>query len=269
MQDVAHQLNNSRPTFPFAEVTGIITGAASKAYAATCPGAAITVGGSNSTAGLTDVSNGAAEIGDSDVPVATVPALDATKVTDHQVAIVIFAVVVNPDSGVTNLTAQQITDIFSGKTTNWKQAGGADKTIAVVERKAGSGTRLAFDADLMGTAEEINNPSSTQSTSAGVLTTVSKTSGAISYLNVADIKGATGIVAAAIDGHAATAAQVIAGTYPFFAHEHCYTPTSPAPLAASFLAYVLGPAFQGQVAATGFLPVSATGNQSAIDKIGG
>jgi len=33
LQDVAHQLNNSRPTFPFAEVTGIIVGAAQKAFA--------------------------------------------------------------------------------------------------------------------------------------------------------------------------------------------------------------------------------------------
>lgn len=33
LQDVAHQLNNSRPTFPFAEVTGIVVGAAQKAAA--------------------------------------------------------------------------------------------------------------------------------------------------------------------------------------------------------------------------------------------
>ena len=48
------------------------------------------------------------------------------------------AFVVAPDSGVTNLTEQQICDVFSGRVTNWKQVGGNDLAIAVQSRPDGS-----------------------------------------------------------------------------------------------------------------------------------
>ena len=55
------------------------------------------------------------------------------------------AVVVNPENSVTDLTVEQIAQIFTGEITNWSELGGADAEIAVFGREAGSGTRGAFE----------------------------------------------------------------------------------------------------------------------------
>ncbi len=56
-----------------------------------------------------------------------------------------IAVVVNPKNTVSDLTTEQIKDIFEGKITNWSEVGGADQAIVVIAREAGSGTRGAFE----------------------------------------------------------------------------------------------------------------------------
>lgn len=52
----------------------------------------------------------------------------------HQYAWEALAIVVNNANPITNLTAQQVRDIFSGKITNWKDVGGQDKPIKVITR---------------------------------------------------------------------------------------------------------------------------------------
>ncbi|HEX4578970.1 MAG TPA: substrate-binding domain-containing protein, partial [Candidatus Dormibacteraeota bacterium] len=93
-------------------------------YQAQCSGATITVAATNSSTGVTKAASGAVDIGDSDVPAGLVQGVDASTIVDHPVAIVLFAVVVNSGAGVSNLTSQQIRDIYSGKDTNWSQVGG-------------------------------------------------------------------------------------------------------------------------------------------------
>ncbi len=59
-----------------------------------------------------------------------------------------IAVIVHPNNPVSNLTQEQIADIFTGKITNWKDLGGADQAIYVVGRDATSGTRDGFESIL-------------------------------------------------------------------------------------------------------------------------
>ena len=52
-----------------------------------------------------------------------------------------MAPIVNKDvtaGGVKNLTKQQLTDIFTGKITNWKGVGGADESIVLITRPESS-----------------------------------------------------------------------------------------------------------------------------------
>src|SRR5258708_837581 len=87
-------------------------------YQAKCTGATITVSGGGSSVGLSNVASGVSDIGDSDVPVSNAKTIDPTTVKDHQVAIVVFAVIVNPATGVTGLTSTQVQDVFSANLTN-------------------------------------------------------------------------------------------------------------------------------------------------------
>jgi phosphate transport system substrate-binding protein len=237
---------------------------AATSYQQKCAGSTITVSGGGSSTGLANVASGTSDIGMSDVPVSNAPSIDPTSVTDHQVAIVLFAVIVSPTAGVTNLTKQQIVDVFSGKDTNWSQAGGANVPITLVERKPGSGTRLSFDKILMGGTAESATPASVQDSTSLVVQGVSGAPGGVSYLNVASA-GST--VPVSIDGTAPTAANVASGSYPFFAHEHMYTKGAGSPIAQDFVSFMLTPSYQsGDVASAGFLPIATTTAQSAVDK---
>jgi len=64
-----------------------------------------------------------------------------------------IAVVIHPSNSVSDLSKEQISDIFSGKITNWSEVGGNDVEILVVSREAGSGTRGAFE-ELMDLVEK-------------------------------------------------------------------------------------------------------------------
>lgn len=98
-----------------------------------------------------------------------------------------IAVVVNKENSVTNLTQQQIKDIYTGVITNWSEVGGADAPITVITRESGSGTRSAFgeiigieDAELLATATECKDTGAVQ-------TTVSQNANAIGYMSFSDL----------------------------------------------------------------------------------
>jgi len=239
---------------------------AATAYQAKCTGATITVSGGGSSVGLSNVSAGVSDIGDSDVPVSNAKTIDASTVTDHQVAIAVFAVIVNPQTGVTALTTQQVQDVFSGKVTNWKDVGGKDVPITLIERKTGSGTRLAFVKDMLGgTDTESKTPASTQDSTQLVLQGVAGAAGGVSYVNVASADAT--VVAVTIDGAHPTGDDVKAGKYKYFSHEHMYTKTTASPLADAFIAFMLTADFQSAtVAQLGYLPVSTTTELSAADQ---
>ena len=235
-------------------------------YQAKCPGATVTVSGGGSSTGLSNVASGVSDIGDSDVPVSNAKAVDASTVKDHQVAIVVFAVVVNPQTGVTNLTTQQVQDIFTGKVTNWSSVGGKSVPVTLIERKPGSGTRLSFDKIMMGGQQESATPASTQDSTQLVVSGVAGAAGGVSYINVASA-GAT-VTPVNIDGNMPNAAAVTAGKYKLFSHEHMYTKAAGAsPLATAFIDYILSADFQTtQVSTLGYLPLATTTEQSAADQ---
>ncbi len=52
--------------------------------------------------------------------------------------------IVNPKNPVSNLTFAQLSGIYTGNISNWKDVGGEDKPIAVISRDSSSGTYAYF-----------------------------------------------------------------------------------------------------------------------------
>jgi phosphate transport system substrate-binding protein len=68
----------------------------------------------------------------------------------YQVALDGIALIVHPESKVDSLTIQQVSDIFSGKITNWKKIGGIDMPITLYGRENSSGTYEFFKEHVLG-----------------------------------------------------------------------------------------------------------------------
>lgn len=118
------------------------------------PDTFVAIQGIGSTAGITLVKKGVAEIGMSSRYLTDAEFDESLAV--YPIAFDGLAVVVNRANTIENLSRKQLTDIYLGKVSNWKQLGGEDRTIAVVTRETSSGTRYSFES-LLGLTKVVNN----------------------------------------------------------------------------------------------------------------
>lgn len=217
----------------------------------------VQVQGGGSGTGLTQVSDGQATIGNSDV-FAEEKLKDAAKakeLVDHQVAVVAIAPVSNKDAGVTDLTKEQLVDIFSGKIKNWKDVGGKDQAIVIVNRPGSSGTRATFEKFALGTKVEDIQGSIQEDSSGTVKKLVSETPGAIGYLALSYLDDKLQVLK--YGGVEATVENVEAGKYPVWAYQHMYTKGEPNAATKAFLDYMLSDEIQQKdVKDLGYIPVS-------------
>ncbi len=218
-------------------------------------GIAVQVQGGGSGTGLTQVSGGQADIGNSDVFAKEKLESGADELVDHQVAVVAMSAVANPKVGVTDLKKDQLVQIFTGKITNWKQVGGADQKIVIVNRPSSSGTRATFEKYALGQKTE-DLPGSIQEDSSGtVKKLIAETPGAIGYLALSYIDNT--VTALKYDGVEANVENVEQGKYPVWAYEHMYTKGEPKEHVKAFLDYILSDEIQkSDVVDLGYIPVS-------------
>jgi phosphate transport system substrate-binding protein len=221
---------------------------AAQEYQSKHPDVKISVAGGGSRVGITQAAQKGVDIGDSDIPAENQPEL-----VDHRVAAVTFGVVVNPKTGVKNLTMKQIQSIFSGAVTNFKQVGGADQAITIINRPRSSGTRAVFVKTVLN-GKEPSESGLTQDSSGTVATMVAQTPGAISYLAMSYVKPEQQ-VAVSIGGIAPNDANVQSGKYPYWSYEHMLTNGQPSAQVADFINYVKNDT--ALLKQLGFLPVSS------------
>lgn len=219
----------------------------------------VQVQGGGSGTGLTQVTGGQADIGNSDVfaeeKLKDGDADKAKELVDHQVAVIAISVVSNKDTGVDTLTKQQMVDIFSGKVTNWNEVGGIDEKIVIVNRPSSSGTRSTFEKYALGTKVEDMAGAILEESSGTVRKIVSETPGAIGYLAFSYLDDS--IKPVKYDGVDATIDNVISGSYPVWAYEHMYTKGEPNEVAKAFLDYMVSDEVQnGDVVELGYIPTS-------------
>lgn len=217
------------------------------------PGATINVQGGGSGTGLSKVAEGAVQIGNADVFAEEKDGIDASKITDHKVAVVGFAPVANQDIGVDNLTKQQLIGIFTGKIKNWKEVGGKDLKIVVINRAEGSGTRAVFEKQALDGATAVK--AQEQDSSGTVQKIVNETPGAISYLAFSYINNK--VKALKVDGVEPAEENVKTNKWKIWAYEHMYTKGKATGLTKKFIDYMLSDEVQKNlVPKLGYMPIS-------------
>lgn len=228
---------------------------ASKKFMELNPKVSIQVQGGGSGTGLTQVSGGQADIGNSDVfAEEKLEAGPAAELVDHQVAVVAMAAVVNPAVGVDSLTKDQLVKIFKGEVKNWNEVGGADQAIQIINRPSSSGTRATFEKYALGTKTEDIEGSIQEDSSGNVKKLVAETPGAIGYLALSYLDDS--VVTVKYEGVEANEENVANGTYPVWAYQHMYTKGEPTGAVKAFLDYMLSDAVHDNIVDLGYIPVS-------------
>ncbi|MQS75711.1 phosphate ABC transporter substrate-binding protein PstS family protein [Companilactobacillus halodurans] len=194
----------------------------------------ITVQGGGSGTGLSQVQDKSVTIGNSDIFAEEKQGIDSKKLTDHKVAVVGMAPVVNKDANVKNLSMEQVKDIFTGKITNWKDVGGKDEKITVVNRAKGSGTRATFEAAVLKGAQAVK--SQEQDSNGTVQKIVESTPGAVSYLAFSYINDKVQPIS--IDNVKPTDENVESDKWKIWSYEHMYTNGKADGATAKFLDYM-------------------------------
>ena len=197
----------------------------------------------DSATGLNALANGKADLAYSDLP-----SSGRAGLVDYQVAALTFAVVVNSDTSVTNLTTAQLQAIYTGRVTNWSQVGGSNEHIVVLTQPAGSTIRTIFETYVLrGVAQTVSG------TGAGL--NIRNVTGGITYMPQADVAGnGSGAQSITIDGISPSASTVASGSYPFWTIEHLYTDHAAQGAALSFISFCLTSSGETDLANTGAVP---------------
>ncbi len=230
--------------------------AAAEQFMAENSGVQITIQGGGSGQGITQIVQGAVQIGNSDVfaEEKVENASDVDKIKDNRVCVVGMGPIVNPDVTVDDIALEDLAKIFTGEITNWSEVGGADEDITVINRQSGSGTRSVFEAAVFADGQE-SATFQEQDSSGTVVKMVSETPGAISYVAFSYLSDS--VKALSVDGVEPTTENVETNDWTIWAYEHMYTSTSPDEATQAFIDYMMSDEVQGSlVEENGYIPIS-------------
>ena len=172
-------------------------------------GVSVTYNPTGSGSGIEAVKNGSCDIGLSSR--ALKDEEKAAGLTETTVALDGIAIIVNAENPVTDLSIDQIAQIYTGAVTDWADMGGTAGTIAVIGRESGSGTRDGFES-ITGTEDACVLAQELSSTGA-VIEAVRTTPGAIGYASLSAVEGQEGITVLTVDGVAPSEETVLDGSY--------------------------------------------------------
>jgi len=230
-------MSGSSALFPLAKyVTSL--------FKAKNPNLSFSVNAGGSGTGLNNVLAGTVDIGNSDVYAAEkLSTTDAAKLVDHKVCIIGVASIVSPDVSATvkNISKDNLKKIFSGSITNWKDVGGPDQNIVVINRPSSSGTRALFVKWALDGQKDIDGDTSLQTDDSNALAKiVSSTKGAMGYLALSYVESSSlsfGVLN--IDGNAPTYSNIYDNKYKVWGYEHMYTKGTPTTNVKAFLDYMV------------------------------
>ena len=184
-----------------------VIGALSESFMANNADATVTYNPTGSGSGITAVQEGTCDIG-----LSSRALKDEEKAAGLKETVLAYdgiAIIVHPDNPVSDLTIEQIAQLYTGEITNWKDVGGNDAQVVLIGREAASGTRDGFES-ITGTKEKCQYRQELTSTG-DVITAVSQNPDAIGYASLASIKDS--VKALNVDGVTPSEDTVKDGSY--------------------------------------------------------
>ena len=241
---------------------------AAETYMAAHPGGRVTVTGGGSGVGISALLDGTTDIAMASRSIKFSERMKLKKggkqLREAVVAYDALAVVVNPGNPVTNLTRQQLEDIFRGKVTNWSQVRdavtgkrGEDLKIIVGSRETSSGTYEFFKTSVLGEKNYMAGVLSMPATGA-VIQSVSQTRGAIGYVGMAYVNKRVKALKVSYDGKNFVYPSMATGrnhTYPIIRELYYYYTADKERVVKPFISYLLSDAGQRIVMKSGYVPV--------------
>lgn len=240
-----------------------------EAYRDVDPSISIAVTGGGSGTGIAalingtvDIANASRQMKDKEFEAASANGIDAVEFT---VAIDALAIVVNLENPVNELTIDQLSDIYTGRITNWQQVGGNDAPIVLLSRETNSGTHVYFLEEVVRKGDGENSDIFAPQTllmpsSVGITSEVRRNPNAIGYdgLGYVDTSHEK-TIAVAKDADSPFVLPTVAngadGSYPISRGLYMYTAGQPTGAIADYMAWVMGPEGQYIVAELGFVPL--------------
>jgi phosphate transport system substrate-binding protein len=251
-----------------------------KKYEGDCEGAVVEVDPHGSTAGIRELAAAGADRADTGAkgspPIVALS--DGPKpsglpeLRESRVAVSVFALVVNDDVRLTNLSTEDVRRLYRGEITNWRQLDGPNLPVHLVSRDANSGTRQVFQRRVLGSGEIANSSvdcvHKDDATAAAirceldstdqVLKAIADLPGAIGYSELNAATHSKGLHLLRLDGHTPSVDAIEHGTnpYPYREIEYAYTYGQPPAdsLASSFLTYLTRGNGQDVIRTHGHIP---------------
>ena len=244
-----------------------ISQSALEAYTKVNKGVQISLSGGGSGEGIkalidksADIGNSSREIKKEEIALAEAKGV---KPVAHVVAHDALIPVVHPKNKVKGLSTDQLSQIYQGKITNWKEVGGEDLKIVVISRDSSSGTFESWDHFVMKKAK-VTPRAQMLASSGAIYTAVSQNRYAIGYLGMGYVK--KDVKALEVDGVAATPESALSKQYPFSRELYMYTNGEPTGETAKFIAFLKSPEGQKIVANEGFVPLVDPGKAKSGKK---
>jgi len=226
------------------------------------PDIQVTVSGGGSNTGLKALVNGTTDIANAsrEIKPSEREAIEKAgrKVVEFIVARDALSVIVNPQNPVSELTMDQLKQIYSGQVTNWKQVGGPDMNIVLNSRESSSGTYTFFQEHVLGKGVPFAATAMLQPSTQQIVDNVAQDKGGIGYVGLGYMSPKVKMVKVKKDASSpavpATAEDVVKGDYPLARPLYQYMSSDPEGAAKTWIDWVLGPEGQAVVKKMEFVP---------------
>ncbi|MBI5534270.1 MAG: phosphate ABC transporter substrate-binding protein [Deltaproteobacteria bacterium] len=177
---------------------------------------------------------------------------DDIHLRDYLIARDGVAIVVHPDNPVKRIQLKQLTGVFAGQITSWKDLGGADLPIVVLDLERGARARKSL-MDIVLSGEEPTRSAQVVPRVEDMASTVSGNKQAIGYLALKHMtKTVVPLVVGDVEMNRTT---MLSGRYPLTRSFYLVTYRSQSPLVASFIEFALSKEGQDLLTEEGLMAV--------------